>query len=158
MKLLARIREPDIIKCPALFVKVTDPEDLDLDLDLKGFKDIHQMITYHIYEGYSEFDRYVLAEKMAYLAKNSLQQAVDYIQNQFNITVYKIIPEGRQKIRCITIDPKYKDAREREKDRNYRNIKKIIPIIDQLRRVDDHDDIVKIISRKAKGLIGVIPD
>jgi hypothetical protein len=93
----------------------------DLDEDTGGWTTIHHVIAKHLLSDHNEMDTHVLMDSYVGMIKRNLYQAKDYVETSLKKPVYISKLDGKN-IRCITLDPEYKHA----KDRNYSRICKNI--------------------------------
>ena len=100
---------------------IQEKRTFDLQEDPGGWPKVHWLIGNYMLREYSEADRHRLLDSIVGKIERNLSVAIDYLQEERGVPVYKIVcngkSENKKNIDCITIDPEYRDAKLAHWDR-----------------------------------------
>ena len=109
-----------------LALHLKDVGTFDMESDSEGYPTIHWLIARSMLADFKEYDRMMLLASYAKQVKNSLQGAFDILES-LGINHYRSIETGKKNIRYITVNPDYRDAKnrdyKRQTSRMVRNVK-----------------------------------
>jgi len=79
----------------------------DLDLDVNEYPTIHWVIAHWLLRDATEYGRVRRIEGYAQKIQNAFSTAMALLDSR-GVRIYRVIPEGTNKIHVVTTDPKYK--------------------------------------------------
>lgn len=85
----------------------------DLDEDEGGYPTIHYLIANFMLKDLTEYMRVTNLGHYAGMVSRNIDQACSYIEDK-GIPVYRVIEPGKRNISCVTLDPAYRDAKDKE--------------------------------------------
>lgn len=88
----------------------------DLDDDEGGYPTIHYLIANYLLKDLTEYMRVTNLGHYAGMVSRNIDQACSYIEDK-GVPVYRVIEPGKRNISCVTLDPVYRDAKEKEAEK-----------------------------------------
>ena len=100
---------------------IQEQKTFDLQEDTGGWPKIHWLVANYMLRDYTDSDRHRLLDSTVGKIERNLSVAIDYLQEQRGIPVYKIVcngkDENKKNIDCITTDSEHRDAKIENWDR-----------------------------------------
>jgi len=118
-----------------VIAKVIETEKVfDLTKDNKDeFKSISEMVTSCILKECSNRDKLRLFSGLLPRVKRSFSKALDYLETQREIPVYKYAPKGKRNLEYVTTKKNYRKAGSRDTKRGVKQVEtKIVKFVTHL--------------------------
>lgn len=98
-------------------------DDFDLDQDTGGWTTVHELIAKYLLRDYNDRETHILMDSHVGMVKRNFYQAKDYVESVLKKPVYLIKEPNGKNIKCVTTNPDYHNAKERNYDRIRKNVR-----------------------------------
>lgn len=105
---------------------IIEGRTFDITEDQDGFTTYTEMIAKKMCDGLSFAEAIKAHPYFHGMVKKNINHAIDYIQNELNIPVYRSKSSGGKFIEYLTIDKEYRDAKNDEINRIGGNLRRFI--------------------------------
>ena len=127
----------------------------DLDKDTGGWTTVHELIAIHLLKEYNDRERHILMDSHVGMVKRNFYQGKDYVETILKKPVYLIKEPRGKNIKCVTTDPDYHNAKERNFNRIRKNIGNSVKSFLRQTRIAAPEKI-KEVERRSKNYISLI--
>jgi len=123
----------------ALYLSIAEAIETEKVFDLTKdnedeFKTIPEMVTSYLLKGYSNRDRLRLFSGLLPKVKRSFSKALEYLESQQGIPIYKYAPKGKRNLEFITVKKSYRKAQPRDTKRGVNQVEvRIVKFVNHLK-------------------------
>jgi hypothetical protein len=86
----------------------------------KSYPNIHWVIASYMLRKLPEYERTLIIKQTAEKVSRNLESTIEFARAVRGVPIYKCKKRGEKHIFCITTDPEYRDAKERDYRRGVR--------------------------------------